>query len=77
MMPFLMVSAVRAPTVKPSSIPSNGAQPEPDYEAFFCLPSDTHNARGFGGKVYSAARRARSSQTLEAGSAVPAFRAGL
>lgn len=25
---------------------------EPDYEAHFCLPSDPHNARGFGRKVY-------------------------
>ncbi|KAK6007280.1 hypothetical protein QM012_006288 [Aureobasidium pullulans] len=25
---------------------------EPDYEAHFCLPTDPHNARGFGRKVY-------------------------
>jgi len=25
---------------------------EPDYRAYFCLPSDKHNARGFGRKVY-------------------------
>lgn len=25
---------------------------EPDYTAHFCLPSDPHNARGFGRKVY-------------------------
>lgn len=32
----------------PSSNPSN----EPDYQAFFVLPSDPHNARVFGRKVY-------------------------
>jgi exonuclease III len=25
---------------------------EPDYDAHFCLPSDPHNARGFGRKIY-------------------------
>lgn len=25
---------------------------EPDYEAYFCLPTDKYNARGFGRKVY-------------------------
>jgi exonuclease III len=25
---------------------------EPDYEAHFCLPTDPHNARGFGRKIY-------------------------
>lgn len=25
---------------------------EPDYRAFFCLPRDKHNARGFGQRVY-------------------------
>lgn len=36
--------AVRSPTPNPFN--------EPDYQAFFVLPSDPHNARGFGRKVY-------------------------
>lgn len=30
----------------------SNAEGEPDYEAHFCLPTDPHNARGFGRKVY-------------------------
>jgi exonuclease III len=39
------ISAVRKAV---SSITEN----EPDYEAHFCLPTDPHNARGFGRKIY-------------------------
>lgn len=37
--------------VERSVLPDEGVD-EPSYEAFFCLPSDKHNARGFGRKVY-------------------------
>ncbi|KAK8194108.1 hypothetical protein M8818_007294 [Zalaria obscura] len=33
---------------------------EPDYQAHFCLPSDKHNVRGFGGKVYGVCSIIRS-----------------
>ncbi|GAB7359927.1 hypothetical protein MBLNU230_g7453t1 [Neophaeotheca triangularis] len=32
--------------------PQADADDEPAYVAHFCLPSDRHNAKGFGGKVY-------------------------
>ena len=37
--------------VERSVLPDEGVD-EPSYKAFFCLPSDNHNARGFGRKVY-------------------------
>ncbi|CAD0039858.1 unnamed protein product [Aureobasidium pullulans] len=36
----------------PSRTVKSAKAEEPDYEAHFCLPSDPHNARGFGRKVY-------------------------
>lgn len=44
--------SVRAPTTttKDASVPAN--PPEPSYRAHFSLPTDPHNARGFGRKVY-------------------------
>ncbi|KAL1302684.1 hypothetical protein AAFC00_003047 [Neodothiora populina] len=50
--------AVRRPPSSSSSSSAstthvdNNDKKEPDYRAFFCLPSDPHNARGFGRKVY-------------------------
>ena len=32
--------------------PAQSKGKEPDYQAFFCLPNDAYNARGFGRKVY-------------------------
>lgn len=37
--------------VERSVLPDEGVD-EPSYKAFFCLPSDKHNARGFGRQVY-------------------------
>ena len=34
---------------------------EPDYAAYFCLPRDQYNARGFGGKVYGVCMLIRDS----------------
>lgn len=31
---------------------TNESPDSPDYEAHFCIPSDKHNARGFGRKIY-------------------------
>lgn len=44
-------STLRA--VERAVLPSADDPPEsPSYKAFFCLPRDKHNARGFGRKVY-------------------------
>ena len=43
---------VRCPTPNPFT--------EPDYQAFFVLPCDPHNARGFGRKVYGVCTIVRS-----------------
>lgn len=44
--------AVRAPSSKSDRCLNNTTNPEPGYSAFFALPRDKYNARGFGGKVY-------------------------
>ncbi|KAF2148397.1 DNase I-like protein [Myriangium duriaei CBS 260.36] len=46
--------AVRAAVTAPKT------SGEPDYQAFFTLPTDPHNARGFGRKVYGVCTIVRS-----------------
>ena len=45
-------NAVKASSSKHDQSASSAAPPEPGYSAFFALPRDKFNARGFGGKIY-------------------------